>query len=110
MLDRLTLDQLRVFIAAVETGSFSAAARKLNRAQSAISQTVCALETTLETPLFDRTARVPALTEFGRAIIEDARRLVRDAERIKGRARAYRADREAALALAVDVMFPNALL
>jgi len=36
-LDSLTLDQLRVFEAIAETGSFSAAARKLRRAQSAVS-------------------------------------------------------------------------
>ena len=38
MLDGITLDQLRTFIAAVDEGSFSAAGRKLRRAQSVISQ------------------------------------------------------------------------
>ena len=38
MIDALSLDQLRMFIAAAESGSFSAAGRKLRRAQSLISQ------------------------------------------------------------------------
>ena len=40
MLDGLTLDQLRTFIAAADTGSFSAAGRSLGRAQSVVSQTL----------------------------------------------------------------------
>ncbi len=44
MLDGVSLDQLRTFIAAVDEGSFSAAARRLNRVQSAVSGWVSALE------------------------------------------------------------------
>jgi Bacterial regulatory helix-turn-helix protein, lysR family len=40
MLDGVSLDQLRTFIAAVDEGSFSAPARKLLRAQSVVSETV----------------------------------------------------------------------
>jgi predicted transcriptional regulator len=43
-LDGVSLDQLRSFIAAVDEGSFSAAARKLRRAQSAVSELVSSLE------------------------------------------------------------------
>ena len=38
MLDGITLDQLRTFIAAVDEGSFSAAGRRLRRAQSVVSR------------------------------------------------------------------------
>jgi DNA-binding transcriptional LysR family regulator len=44
MLDGLSLDQLRTFIAAAEEGSLSAAGRRLNRAQSVVSQTLANLE------------------------------------------------------------------
>ena len=44
MLDGVSLDQLRTFIAAVDEGSFSAAARKLRRSQSVVSETVSNLE------------------------------------------------------------------
>ena len=44
MLDAVSLDQLRTFIAAVDEGSFSAASRKLLRAQSVVSETISKLE------------------------------------------------------------------
>lgn len=53
MIDPLTLDQMRVLVAVAETGSFSAAARKLGRVQSAISQAVQTMETALQLPLFE---------------------------------------------------------
>ena len=62
MLDRLTLDQLRVLIAVAETGSFSAAARQLGRVQSAVSQAVATLEDILGTALFDRYGKTPSST------------------------------------------------
>src|SRR5436190_13098959 len=54
MLDGVTLDQLRTFTAAAEQGSFSAAGRKLRRAQSVVSQTLANLEAQLGVQLFDR--------------------------------------------------------
>ena len=57
MIDPLTLDQMRVLIAVADAGSFSAAARKLGRVQSAISQSIQTLEATLRLPLFDRRPR-----------------------------------------------------
>jgi DNA-binding transcriptional LysR family regulator len=54
MIDPLTLDQMRVLVAVAETGSFSAAARKLGRVQSAISQAVRTMEQALRLTLFDR--------------------------------------------------------
>jgi DNA-binding transcriptional LysR family regulator len=47
MLEAVSLDQLRVFIAAAEEGSFSAAGRKLRRAQSLVSQAILNLESQL---------------------------------------------------------------
>ena len=73
MLDAVTLDQLRTFIAAVEQGSFSAAGRKLKRAQSVVSQTLANLEGQLGLALFDRSGRYPTLTDDGRALLENAR-------------------------------------
>src|SRR5471032_2467284 len=72
MLDGVTLDQLRTFIAAAEEGSFSAAGRKLRRAQSVVSQTLANLELQLGVTLFDRSARYPKLTDDGRALLQNA--------------------------------------
>lgn len=106
MLDALTLDQLRTFIAAVDEGSFSAAGRKLRRAQSVVSQTLANLEGQLGVKLFDRTARYPQLTEAGRSLLADARSVADDVDSLKARARSMREGLEPELAVAVDVMYP----
>jgi DNA-binding transcriptional LysR family regulator len=102
-----TLDQLQVFIAVAETGSFSAAARSLNRAQSVVSYTITNLEAQLEVSLFQRSgARQPKLTEAGRAMLNDARRIVADLQVMRSRAKTIKRGLEAELSLAISVMVP----
>lgn len=110
MLDRLTLDQLRALVAAGEEGSFSAAGRRLGRAQSAVSQSVQILEDELEVQLFDRSGKAPVLTEAGRAVLEDARMVLQSAEALRSRAGTFAADIEPELAIAVEQMFPSKVL
>lgn len=110
MLDRLTLDQLRTLIAVADTGSFSAAGRRLLRVQSAVSQTIQALERTLGVALFEREGKTPALTDAGKVILSDARRLVSGAEALRARAEQIASDVEPELTLAVDPMFPGGLV
>jgi DNA-binding transcriptional LysR family regulator len=66
MLDSLTLDQIRIFLAVNDTGSFSKAAKQLNRAQSAVTYGIQKLEAQFGVSLFDRAAYRPALTEAPR--------------------------------------------
>jgi DNA-binding transcriptional LysR family regulator len=106
MLDGVTLDQLRTFIAAVEQGSFSAAGRKLRRAQSVVSQTLANLEGQLGVTLFDRRARYPTLTEDGRALLENARAVAEQMDGLKARAKTLREGLEPELSLSIDVMYP----
>jgi DNA-binding transcriptional LysR family regulator len=106
MLDAVTLDQLRTFIAAVDEGSFSAAGRKLRRAQSVISQTLANLEAQLGVKLFDRSTRYPRLTEEGRSLLADARSVADNVDEFKARARAMREGLEPELSVAMDVMYP----
>jgi DNA-binding transcriptional LysR family regulator len=106
MLDAITIDQLRTFIAAVDEGSFSAAGRKLRRAQSAISQTLANLEAQIGVKLFDRSARYPRLTEEGRSLLVDARAVADNVDGFKARARAMRQGLEPELSVAMDVMYP----
>ena len=106
MLDAMTLDQLRTFIAAAEEGSFSAAGRKLRRAQSVVSQTLANLEAQLGVKLFDRSARYPKLTDEGRSLLVDARSVADNVDGFKARARAMREGLEPELAVAMDVMYP----
>ncbi|HEX3346767.1 MAG TPA: LysR family transcriptional regulator [Acetobacteraceae bacterium] len=105
-----TLDQLRVLVAVVETGSFSGAARKLNRAQSVVSYTIANLEAQLGLPLFERGRRRPILTKAGEAVFADARRVTLLVEELRARAAGLQSGLEAELAIAVDVMYPTALL
>jgi DNA-binding transcriptional LysR family regulator len=106
MLDGVTLDQLRTFIAAAEQGSFSAAGRKLRRAQSVVSQTLANLEGQLGVILFDRSARYPTLTEDGRALLQDARAVADQMDGFKARAKTLREGLEPELSLCIDVFYP----
>jgi DNA-binding transcriptional LysR family regulator len=105
-----TLDQLRVFAVVAETGSFSAAARRLHRAQSAVSYAIANLEELLGLALFERGHRRPILTEAGRAVLSDAKRVGRLVDDLRARAVGLHAGLEAEIGLAVDVMFPTARL
>jgi len=110
MLDGVSLDQMRAFIAAADEGSFSAAARKLHRAQSAISELVAGLEERIGVSLFDRTGRTPKLTAEGVILLADARAIAADVDTMKARARGMSAGLEPELSVVVDVMFPIAAI
>src|ERR1700683_3469728 len=110
MIDSLTLDQMRILVAVADAGSFSAAARKLGRVQSAISQSIQTLETTLGLVLFDRAGKTPQLTDAGKALVGDARGLIAGARAIRARAQSMAEDVEPELTLAVDSMLPIPLL
>ena len=108
MLDGVSLDQLRTFIAAADEGSFSAAGRRLRRAQSVVSQTLANLEGQLGVKLFDRCGHLPVLTDQGRALLEDARAVAGDVDLLKARAKSLAGGLEPELSVAVDIMFPDA--
>jgi DNA-binding transcriptional LysR family regulator len=110
MLDGVSLDQLRTFIAAADEGSFSAAGRRLRRAQSVVSQTLANLEGQLGVKLFDRSGHLPVLTDQGRALLADARAVAGDVDLLKARAKTLAGGLEPELGLAVDVMFPDLVL
>ena len=106
MLDGVSLDQLRAFIAAVDEGSFSAGARRLRRAQSAVSELVSNLEAQLDVALFDRSERYPKLTPAGAQLVGDARRVVSNVDLLKARAKGISGGLESELSAVVDVLFP----
>ena len=106
MLDGVSLDQLRTFIAAVDEGSFSAAARKLYRAQSVVSQTIGNLEEQIGVALFDRSGRYPKLTPAGVVLLADARSIVTNVDLLKARAKGIASGLEPELSVVVDVMYP----
>ena len=110
MIGSLSLDQLRVLVTIADTGSFSAAGRKLGRVQSAISQAIAKLESTQGVALFDRGSHRPQLTEVGRVLIEQARLVLAGAARFEAVAAGARGGLEPELALAIDPLVPTAPL
>jgi len=110
MLDGVSLDQLRTFVAAAEEGNFTAAGRRLRRAQSVVSQTLANLEGQIGVKLFDRSGRVPTLTDKGHALLAGARAVAKEVDLFKARARGMAAELETELSLVVDSMFPVAVL
>jgi len=107
MISSLSLDQLRVLATVADEGSFSAAGRRLFRVQSAISQSVQSLEATLRLKLFDRTTKTPTLTDAGRALVTQARRILADVDSLQSHAAAIGAGLEPELGVAVDSLFPS---
>ncbi|MFJ7567976.1 LysR family transcriptional regulator [Herminiimonas sp. NPDC097707] len=105
-----TLDQLRVFVAVIDCGSFSKAARELHRTQSVISYTIANLEAQLNVALFDRSKRKPTLTEAGKALLADARTVSLKVDAMRARAKTLAQGLEAEVSIAIDVMFPNCRL
>lgn len=103
-----TLDQLRVFLTIVETGSFAGAGRKLNRAVSVMSYGISNLEAQLGVRLFDREGtRRPVLTEAGRAVLSEAHAVAQGMDDLRAKVAGLLHGLEAEVNLAVDVMLPS---
>lgn len=76
MANPLDLDQLRTFVAIVDTGSFTRAAEEVFKTQSAVSMQVRRLEERLGTDLFERSGRAVKLTDAGGRLLTYARRML----------------------------------
>jgi DNA-binding transcriptional LysR family regulator len=107
VLDSVTINQLRTFVAVCEEGSFSGAAKRLSRAQSAVSHAIAALEQALDVELFLRHARRAELSPAGRNLLPDARSVIARTEEMKTRARAIAVSGVPKLSIAADVYFPR---
>ncbi|GHC95294.1 LysR family transcriptional regulator [Novosphingobium pokkalii] len=106
-----SIDQIRIFLAVVDEGTFNGAARRLGRAISVVSYGISNLEAQLGVALFDREgSRKPQLTEAGRAVLASARAVADDVDALMARVRGHNQGLEAELTLAVDVMFPTETL
>ncbi|HWL47973.1 MAG TPA: LysR family transcriptional regulator [Sphingomonadaceae bacterium] len=99
-------DQISVFLAVVDQGSFAAAAKSLRRAQSAVTYAVRRLEDQLGLTLFDRTEYRAVLTEAGRALLPNARRVANGVVALRNQALSLAKGHEAQISIAVDSIFP----
>lgn len=84
-MDRLAA--METFVYVVETGSFSAAARRLNIGQPAVSKTIAQLEARLAVRLLLRSTRGLTPTEAGLAFFERAKRAIEEADEADNEAR-----------------------
>src|SRR5262245_41326163 len=76
----LDLRQLRYFVAVAEELHFGRAAARLAMAQPPLTQQIQKLERTLGYPVFTRRPRRTGLTEAGRVLLDDARRILRECD------------------------------
>ncbi len=95
--------QLKYFIAVAETLSFTQAARELFVAQTAISQQIASLERELDVTLFTRTTRSVHLTAAGKALYEEAKRVLAQLDRATFKAKQY----ESGIAGFLNLGFPG---
>ncbi len=100
-----SLDQLRIFLAVVDEGSFGGAARRMGRAISAISYGVAQMEAMLGISLFDREgSRKPVLTDAGKGILAEARAVVDRSDGLLAKTQSLHEGLESSVGLAIDVM------
>jgi DNA-binding transcriptional LysR family regulator len=101
------LEQIRLFVSVAQGQSFSAVGRQMQRAQSAVSNAIAQLEDDLGVRLFERSSgRQPRLTDAGTALLEEAREVLRQCERLEGRALRLVRGEEVRLRLAQDEAMP----
>jgi DNA-binding transcriptional LysR family regulator len=103
---RVTLDSLEALEAIDNHGSFAAAAKALHKVQSAVSYAVRQLEEAVGVDLFDRTGHRATLTDAGRAVLEEGRRLLAGARRIETLATRLREDWEPRVEIVIDGILP----
>lgn len=83
----MELEQLRIYVSAARSASFSEAARRLYISHSTVSRAVSALEEELGVSLFARGRRVAGLTAAGEALLREAEALLREADDAAARVR-----------------------
>ncbi|HQQ70103.1 MAG TPA: LysR family transcriptional regulator [Alicycliphilus sp.] len=96
-----TSDNVLVFLAVLDHGSFSAAARALSRVPSAVSMAMAHLEAGLDMQLFDRSGREPRPTPAARALEPQARLLAVQLQQLNAQALALTQGLEERLTLAI---------
>lgn len=102
-----SFEQLKIFVTVCETGSFSAAARKLKRAQSGVSQAIANLEITINQELFNRDNNVPSLTDSGRALLPIAQSILNQQNFFNQKITSLEQDHEHELVIAIDESLIN---
>ncbi|MDA0153134.1 LysR family transcriptional regulator [Vibrio sp. Makdt] len=103
------IEQLKMFVYAVELGSFSASARHLGKVQSAVSQGISNLEIDFNVELFDRSTRKPSLTKEGEQLFKQVKAIVLQVEDLNASVSAIGTGEEGLIKIALDdsLLVPN---
>jgi DNA-binding transcriptional LysR family regulator len=105
-INQLTLDQLLLFVSVAETGSFSEAARRLERVQSTVSHGIGQLERQLGIQLFDRSKRKPSLTNAGEHLLTQADQILTQVRHFQSEAQILQGGHEPFVSLVLDMIIP----
>lgn len=105
-----SLDQLKIMVAVVDTGSFSAAAKMLHRSQPVVSYAIANLEAQLGITLFERKGQRPVLTEAGKTVLAYARRISLVTDEMRAGVSGLIQGVESEVSIAVDVLFSTDIL
>ncbi len=107
---RYSPEALTAFVEAVDSGSFSAAARRLRKSQSTISTAIANLEADLGVILFDRATRQPTLTPQGEQVLSYVKAILAASERLDELAVSLSGETEPRLTFVLsDTLHPDAL-
>jgi len=107
---KLSFDVLQALDAIDRSGTFASAAERLHRVPSALTYLVQKLESDLGVELFDRTGRRAKLTQIGRLVVEEGRRLLQAADDLEYKVQRIQKGWEADLRIAVDETMPFDML
>ncbi len=104
------LDQWEALVALHDSGSISAAAEQLRKSQSAISYQLAQLQQLLGTEILEQSGRTTRLNATGRALLDSARRLLKNTRDAETLATQLQHEWEPELRVAVEMIFPETLL
>jgi DNA-binding transcriptional LysR family regulator len=105
-MNKITLDQWAALVAVVESGGYAQAAESVHKSQSTISYAIKTLEDRLNTEVFQIQGRRAVLTNQGKQLYRQARRLLDKASDLETLAANLAAGWEPEIRVAVDVIFP----
>ncbi|MEM8682214.1 MAG: hydrogen peroxide-inducible genes activator [Pseudomonadota bacterium] len=99
--DRISLRQIKYFLAVADHGSFRRAAERLGVTQPTLTSQIATLEHTLETQLLERSRRGTTVSSAGRDLLPGARRILEEVQGFSERASALSAGVEGTYRLGV---------
>lgn len=111
----MTLHQLRIFLAVVQSSTLTRASKQLGLAQPSLSKQLAGLEDSVGTRLFDRSHNRMVLTDAGRVLLRHAQSVLREIDEAEAGLREFTAGKRAIVRIAglnsvIKALLPDALM